>query len=299
MVHRSCCLLFGLVVAAIGATFACAAPDSGTRSEAYGRGLAAYFSGNCAAAEPLFLVAMDEDAKDPRPYYFRGLCLLRQGRGEEARSDFMIAAALEARSRGGYAVGKALERVQGGDRLVLEQYRWQMRTNAVAANNSGQPIAERRASLAMHTDVGALRQAVSVPLDRLVEPVSLAELADVAAAAPRTTAAGAAAPIGNPFNDDPHHVPEGKIRSGKLLGIVGRALMQSAPVPSLDGIREQIPVLAGPDANDSPPPNNAEFGAEEDIAPAAENPFSEPAPAAAEPSGSEPPADPVEEDPFG
>jgi len=293
MVHRSCCLLFGLVVAAIGATFACAAPDSSAHSTAYGRGLAAYFSGNCAAAEPLFLVAMDEDAQDPRPYYFRGLCLLRQGRGDEARSDFMIAAALEARSRGGYAVGKALERVQGGDRLVLEQYRWQMRTNAVAANNSGQPIAARRASLAMHTDVGALRQAVSVPLDRLVEPVSLAELADVAAAA------GAAAPIGNPFTDDQHPVPEGKIRSGKLLGIVGLALMQSAPVPSLDGIREQIPELPLRATNDSPTLTNAEFGAEEDFAPAAENPFSEPAPAAAEPSGSEPPADAVEEDPFG
>jgi hypothetical protein len=299
MVHRSCCLLCGLIVSAIGATIACAAPDPGTLSTAYGRGLAAYFSGNCASAEPLLLVAMSEDAKDPRPYYFRGLCLLRQGRGVEARTDFIIAAALEAHSRGGYAVGKALERVQGDERLVLEQYRWQTRTDTIAATDSKPDLVERRAALAMHTDVGALRQRVSVPLDRLVEPVTLAQLVDVAEVEPQNTVTDIAAPIGNPFTDDPRSVLEGKIRSGKLLGIVGRALMQSAPVPSLDAIRQQVPGLLRPAANDSVPPTNAEFGSDGDLAPAAENSFSEPAPSAAEPGDSEPPADAVDEDPFG
>ena len=136
MVHRSCCLLFGLVVAAIGVTLVCALfrrRQHGIWSRA-GR-----VSGIVQRPSRCFSWRWTRMRRTRDPIILWAMSIAR---GRVTKPDWisMIAAALQARLRGGYAVGKALERVQGGDRLVLEQYRWQMRTNAVAANNSGQPI---------------------------------------------------------------------------------------------------------------------------------------------------------------
>lgn len=288
MVIRCCCLLAGLLVAASPATAPAAAPDGHSAEDAYGRGVHAYFSDHSTAAERLFAEASGHDPHDPRPRYFRGLCRLRQGRSIEARSDFQIAAALEARSRGSYPVGKALERVQGGERLLLEQYRWRAEPDrAVATGEDGQFDSNHRAMPAMQTDVGVLRQKVSVPLDRLVQPVSLADLAGLSA---DTT--NAASSLADPFADDPSPASAGKIPSGKLLGILGRAIVNSAPVPSLDGLREQIPGLS-PLAADAASDSDAELAADP------EEPFSEPEPSDTDTESSDQSADAAEEDPFG
>ncbi|MEX2092930.1 MAG: tetratricopeptide repeat protein [Pirellulales bacterium] len=314
-VIRSCCCLAGMLAVLLMARAAVAAPNANSIGDSYGRGVHAYFSGNSAAAEQLFAQAMGEDPNAPRPYYFRALCLLRQGRSDEARSDFMIGATLEARSAGSYPVGKSLERVQGGDRLMLEQYRWRARAADGMIDGADAP-SSYRTNAAMHTvtmntvtmntDVGALRQKVSVPLDRLVQPVSLAELANISAEMP---APAAPAAHEDPFADDPRPAAGGKIPSGKLLGILGRAIVEAAPMPSLEGLREQIPGLPAPAASGEAPAADDPFGSDAAVAPAtvtraSDDPFGEPAPGddAVESSpaeSSEPPAEAAEEDPFG
>jgi hypothetical protein len=118
-----------------------------------------------------------------------------------------------------------------------------------------------------------------MPLEELVRPVALAEWIEGDAGLERTVEAatavgsarhGAAGPLSgsldDPFTDDPQPTVTaganesspiesaadaaeqtgGKIPSGKLLGIVGRALRRSVPVPSLDSVRDKIPYLATP-----------------------------------------------------
>ena len=167
-----------------------------------------------------------------------------------------------------------------------------------------------------------------MPLDRLVQPVSLAEWRTAATIAPQITSptashspaelpmptapaaavaehASSQAPTedasSNPFADDPAPEAGGKIPSGKLMGIVGRALYESAPVPSLEGLREHLPSVPIP-AGGGPPPAAAEdpFGAEPSFAPLDESdPFAEPAATPAEAEGADETTTPPEEDPFG
>ena len=59
------------------------------------------------------------------------LTLLRQGRSDEARGDMLVGAALEAQQPRRYAIGAALERVQGGERLLLEGFRRNAHREAV------------------------------------------------------------------------------------------------------------------------------------------------------------------------
>lgn len=285
-------LAVSLLVAFLAASSS-AAPPAGAYGDPYGQGVQAFFSGNSSAAEPFFAEAMGRNPKDPRPFYFHGLSLLRQSRTDEARSDFMIAASLEARSRNAYPVGKSLERVQGADRLLLEQYRWQARAAEGAIFSSVSPAnASPGPVLTLPAEQRAMRQQVSVPLDRLVQPVSLSELVERSTNSPPTTAS-------NPFVDDISTAPEGKISSGKLMGIVGRALMQSAPVPSLEGLRERIPGLPSPATSNPSAQANVEFGSEASSPSAGDDPFGEPATDSAAPSESEPAAVEPEEDPFG
>ncbi|MGD9632574.1 MAG: tetratricopeptide repeat protein [Pirellulales bacterium] len=103
----------------------------------------------------------------------------------------------------------------------------------------------------------------------------------------------------------------GKISSGKLMGILGRAVGRVAPVPSLDTVRDQIRKLPLPATGSQPADGADTFGA--GVEPAAfgeEVPAATDAPEAGEaqpPSGSDqqPPADEAqpaaapEEDPFG
>jgi hypothetical protein len=185
-----------------------------------------------------------------------------------------------------------------------------------------------RQEIVRQAELAVLRQKVSMPLDRLVQPVSLAEWRNAATIAPQvsTSAAHQSADVlpspartappaevseqasatnevadasTNPFADDPAPQPEGKIPSGKLMGIVGRALFESAPVPSLEGLREKLPNVPIPAGGAAPPATEDDFGAEPGFAPTDEtDPFAEPAAApAAEESGSEPTTS--EEDPFG
>ncbi len=160
-------------------------------SRLYGQGVNAYFAGRSSEAEAHLSQALAIDGEDPRLYYFRALSLLRMGRLEEARGDMMVGANIEVQRPQRFAVGRALERVQGSNRLMLEQYRRQARSQAAAVSAQTTPATattqlqlppRRQPQQASFNDQAALRQRIVVPLDRLLgpgapQPLSADELA--------------------------------------------------------------------------------------------------------------------------
>jgi len=68
---------------------------------------------------------INEDLEDPRIYYLRGLSFLRLGQVAPAADDLRLGAELEAIQFGkrNYNVGRALQRVQGNDRAMIETAR--------------------------------------------------------------------------------------------------------------------------------------------------------------------------------
>ena len=300
LVIRSCCCLAGLVIAVGWAGRTSAANEPAPVDGPFERGAEAFFAGNDAKAEPLLADAIARDPLDPRPYYLRAICLRHQGHGDQAMSDCRVALALEISARGKYPVREWLNRLQPADRLMLEQYRWQVRaTDATSDDTNPDVTAHHPATFEVHTDVAALRRPVSVPLDRLVRPVSLSELvANMPAETPGIASAG------NPFADDPKPTTEGKIPSGKLMGILGRAIIKATPVPSVEGIRRQLPNLSAPATPEQSSSTDADFGSDATAAPDKDDPFFEPASNTepqqdVKPKTEQPPADQIEEDPFG
>jgi hypothetical protein len=173
----------------------------------YGDGVRAYFAGNSSRAEQSLSNALTTSSQDPRIYYFRALSLLRQGRTAEARGDMMVGASLEAQHPQRFAVGAALERVQGRDRLLLEQYRRQARADA-GLNGAA------RGQAITNEPPGALRQRLVIPLDEYLRPGAPQPAGAMESATPRTfapaapqrpTAGSGQAPATSedPFRDDP------------------------------------------------------------------------------------------------
>ncbi|NLZ02284.1 MAG: hypothetical protein GXY25_17340, partial [Pirellulaceae bacterium] len=108
----------------------------------YGLGVHSYYSQDYAGAYEHLTDAIKSGSHDPRAYYFRGLSYLRLGREEEARMDFDKGAEFEADPQtSSFNVPRALERVQGADRLMLEEYRRKAR--AIALNREIQQREQR------------------------------------------------------------------------------------------------------------------------------------------------------------
>jgi len=105
--------------------------QEGIVSQLYGNGVHAYFAGQYEEAYEFFSSAIQAGTRDPRIYYFRGLTYLKLGRPEEAQQDFVKGAELETADVNQlYPIGRALQRVQGKHRLMLEQYREEARLTA-------------------------------------------------------------------------------------------------------------------------------------------------------------------------
>jgi tetratricopeptide (TPR) repeat protein len=88
-----------------------------------GRGMHDYFAGQYSSAMQDLDRAIALDPNNAIAYYFRGLTRLAQGDEQAARMDFEKGSALEHAFGGD--VGRALERVQGPARQLLESYRSQ------------------------------------------------------------------------------------------------------------------------------------------------------------------------------
>ncbi len=90
----------------------------------YGEGIHKYFAGNSSESIQALDAAIAEKSNDPRPYYFRGLARMRCGDSCGAMADYQMASRIEALGkRRSPAVARALERVQGAERMQLEKVR--------------------------------------------------------------------------------------------------------------------------------------------------------------------------------
>ena len=105
----------------------------------YGKGVHAYYRGNVSAARQLLDQSIVYGNQDPRAYYFRGLTKLRTGDTLGAEEDFSIAANLEYTGNGSYDIGMTLSRIQGVDRVRLEEIRRDTRA-AVRSRARPEPV---------------------------------------------------------------------------------------------------------------------------------------------------------------
>ncbi len=101
-------------------------------SASYGAGVHAYFDGDYQTAYDALTAAIEAGSMDPRAYYYRGLASIKLGRSDdEIDGDFSEGSSRETLGRGGMAVSRSLERVQGRDRMRLEKFRRRARVAAV------------------------------------------------------------------------------------------------------------------------------------------------------------------------
>ena len=109
-----------------------AAAQNAVLAELYGRGVHAYYAGDNHAAEQFLSMAINNGSKDPRAFYFRGLVACASGNTYAAEADWQRGAELEASGQANAAIGRALARFQGNDRIKLERIRQQARIQALA-----------------------------------------------------------------------------------------------------------------------------------------------------------------------
>ncbi|MDR3183167.1 MAG: hypothetical protein LBT89_09675 [Planctomycetaceae bacterium] len=95
----------------------------------YGRGVHAFFAGDYKAALGFFQQVEKSGSNDPRPYYYAGLTYKRIKNKEKSEEYYKKAASLEfgENIKREYDVSDALHRIQGRERLIVEQYREEAR----------------------------------------------------------------------------------------------------------------------------------------------------------------------------
>ena len=91
----------------------------------YGKGVHAFFDGEFHEAADLLAQVENLKSEDPRPYYFLALANRRLGNMEAADKFFKTAARLEVEGRSArdFKISETLRRIQGRERLVVEEYR--------------------------------------------------------------------------------------------------------------------------------------------------------------------------------
>ncbi|MCA9241376.1 MAG: hypothetical protein KDA37_14305 [Planctomycetales bacterium] len=275
----------------------------------YAQGVQEFFNGSTSKADALFTQALAYSPRDPRGYYFRGLARMRLGRSYEGEQDLRIGAAIEASWSGNpLDIGRTLQRVQGGDRLKLEQIRREARDGRARMQVSNE---QQRYQPTTDRSKEAVRAEFRFPLEALSTADSPDELAELVSAQAESS--------GDPFADDPVEkvptpvdLPEGARGSmtvrelGSLLGrMMGLESPGNEPLP---GPSDQPELGDTPFAGEPPSEDAAPFAGEAASAPAADPFAAEPAaeeedPAAADPFadpfGDSPPAEGDAEDPFG
>jgi hypothetical protein len=203
------------------------------QAKLYEQGVNAYFGGQSCESYALLSEAIQANSQDPLAYYFRALALLREGRVAEARGDMLVGANLEARSPKHQSIGAALERIQGSDRLMLEEFRRNARQNFVVQASASEtappqttgnqqpsaaePPSPLQPTTFKETDADVLRERRIVPIEELLRPGGphsivddQAPPAETPANPPTDNAAPAPTPAANPFEDDRQKSPTDK-----------------------------------------------------------------------------------------
>jgi len=113
-----------------------AGPQTEVLAEMYGRGVHAYYAGRYQDANEFLSMAIDNGLKDPRAYYFRGIVAIANGDSDAAEADWQQGAQIEAATGNAAAIGRALSRFQGPERMKLEEIRQKARLEALARANA-------------------------------------------------------------------------------------------------------------------------------------------------------------------
>lgn len=102
--------------------------------QVYGMGVHAFYAGHTEKAREYFNDAINAGSEDPRLYYFKGLNEIQSqgGMSEAGIPDFEHAAQLEVAGKIAVNVPKALSRIQGPTRMVIENIRLKARLAARA-----------------------------------------------------------------------------------------------------------------------------------------------------------------------
>ncbi len=140
MLRQALCSLIFVGAVCVAARGARAGAEAGALTVAYGNGVHAFYDGDFQCSYDALSSVIEAGSNDPRVHYFRGLAALKLGRMDEAEADFQQGANLEADGRGAvssHAVSRALERVQGCDRLKLEEYRSRARVAVLQRDREG------------------------------------------------------------------------------------------------------------------------------------------------------------------
>ena len=317
-----------LAAAVLSTAMAPLAADEGAFDKMYGKGVHAFFSNDYAKAHDCLSRAISAESNDPRCFYFRGLAYLELGRESEARCDFTKAADIEAGDAYKFFnVSKALERVQGKSRSILEQYRAKARLRAAARaaklrRARYEELRDAEARVLQQQARSVTDQPAPVRLSKTNDPFTAGPLEDEAPAAakkpavkqqvvqksePKTSDPFAAAPS-KPLKakKQKNKKPVAK-RGGGILGAIGKAVGKTAKskVPKIGNKAAQKPAQAVTDDpfgenpfGSKPTAPKAGRPAKETVPADADDPFGEELPAEKtdKPAPEERPVDP--DDPF-
>jgi len=103
-------------------------PEDGEPSQHYGHGMHTFWAGNYVLAAQDFTNAITLAPNNPLYWYMRAITRRRMGDDKAAKHDVLLGAAAERRMcsrslESGAEISRQLRRVQGADRLWLEEYR--------------------------------------------------------------------------------------------------------------------------------------------------------------------------------
>lgn len=276
--------------------------QEGLLEDLYGRGVHAFFEHRYEESHGLLTKAITSGLEDPRAHYFRGLAYLRLGRPEEAQADFATGAELESSSAEPVNIGRALERIQGAERLKIEQQRRATRLSlrnkaeaAAKARYEERLEAEKRVLLPGRRPSGAEVKTPPATLDEtdpfkeeVAKPAPLpAAPSDAKPAAPDESPPATTPPDPKPAPPAPDsEAPKAAAEAprGSVLGSLFRAVKKGAIPAAEAAAAEQKPaVVPAGDAN-------------------APDPFADPGtakPAPPKPAETKPaPSKPAADDPF-
>jgi tetratricopeptide (TPR) repeat protein len=224
----------------------------------YGSGVYAYFSGDAPKAYDILTSVIDHGSKDPRAFYFRGLAYIKLGRPQEAVADFRKGAELESKDINRfYNVGKALERIQGADRVELENYRVAAR---MAAYEAEENLKKARYEAVRREEERVVREQAVLAPEKPIDQAELNENAEeVATPDPFAVPAGAKKAGKAPAaGDDPFANPPKKSAAKKEPAAGAKKpdkkpAAEKAPADDSDPFKGDRPEAKKKPAADKPP----------------------------------------------
>ena len=165
----------------------------------YGEGVHSFYAGNFQQSYDYLSEVIEIGTDDARVYYFRGLSALRLGSQKDADDDFTKGATFEAERGNTRTVSRALERIQGPDRLLLEQSRSKARL-ALAERQEPQLSSSRQSFLSggrRYSGIGGTESQENLPKPAVeLEPMPEDKSAEVDVVAEKADEAQPMQPLG-------------------------------------------------------------------------------------------------------